>query len=87
MFYTADDAKSLTFNKIKASIPQDIIDRVHATIEQAIANKHFSCSIYEIPSNVVDDLQIALINVFGYRVAASYASSNDKFSLHISWEF
>lgn len=45
MFYTADDAKSLTFNKIKASIPQYIIDRVHAAIEQAIANKQFCCII------------------------------------------
>ena len=85
MLYSAADAKSLTFNKIKASIPQDIIDRVHATIEQAIANKHFCCSIDEIPSNAVDDLLVVLINGFGYDVAHRYKSPNNMFGLQISW--
>lgn len=85
MFYTAADAKGLTFNKIKASIPQYIIDRVHATIEQAIANKQFCCIIEKVPGDVVDDLQIALINVFGYRVITAYASPNNMFGLQISW--
>lgn len=85
MFYTADDAKSLTFNKIKASIPQDIIDRVHATIEQAIANKQFCCIIEKVPSDVMDDLLVVLINGFGYDVAHRYKSPNNMFGLQISW--